>query len=485
VASLQAHGVIVERSGPTAPPQMTPLSSRFFNYLDFLAARSDRYANVMLTDLRDVVFQSDPFATPLPAEIVYAQERCRLGDSIENWTWMVQAYGETVAHNMRECLVSCAGTTFGTASGMLQYLAAMTRELSSRTTPIVGGIDQGIHNYVVHMHTRRNAWLDTTDSIVATMHFVADTSVQLSGQGVLIDDRLVPVLHQWDRNATTREYVTSAPRFRLAGLPPAAAPVAEDAVVAFYHRERDAEWLPLFLSSLRCVGFTGSVHCIGEFNPGELQLLSQHGCAAHVVAATELAQAENVAHFYLGQMLDRLAEGATRPDQVLVLDSVRAVFPRDPFLGKTIGLSAFSEGPMRLGESDYNVQRLAFFVPPDESLLANSIVSSALLRGPLDVMRAFYHKLLAEFVGRGELLNIQKAIQGAINKLCRDGGFDFPIIVHPNAAEAYFDFWPSGLGINTKQGVRVGGTVPAVVLGGFAETELLRAIRINLGLPAS
>ena len=70
-------------------------------------------------------------------------------------------------------------------------------------------------------------------------------------------------------------------------------------------------------------------------------------------------------------MLDRIASGGVaQPDQVLVLDSVRAVFPRDPFLTKTIGLSVFCEGPTRIGESDYNRDRLGLFVPLDERLAA-------------------------------------------------------------------------------------------------------------------
>ncbi len=487
VASLQAHGVIVLRAGPSGQPRMPALSSRFFSYLDFLAARSEHYANVMLTDLRDVVFQSDPFGMPLPADIVFAQERCRLGDSPVNYNWLAQGYGEAVAHNMRDCLVSCAGTTFGSTAGTLRYLVAMARELSSRMPPLGAGIDQAVHNYIVHMHPLCDAWLDTTDSLVATMHFVPDASVQFSSQGVLIDGKLVPVLHQWERNTATREYIESAPQFKLVDPPEArtVAPPGDDAVLAYYHRDRDAAWLPWFLGSLRCVGFVGDIHCIGEFNADELQTLSKFSCTVHTVAASDILRAENVAHFYIAQLLDKLAESTRRPDQVLAFDSMRAVFPRDPFLGKTIGLSVFSEGPTQLGESDYNVQRLALFTSPDPDRLQRPIVSSSLLRGTLEVMRLFYHRLLIEFVGRGELLGVRKVVQGAVNKLCHQSGLAFPIIVHPNGAEAYFDHWPSGLAIDTKQGVRIGGTVPAVIKGEQPESELLRALRIHLHLAVS
>ena len=103
----------------------------------------------------------------------------------------------------------------------------------------------------------------------------------------------------------------------------------------------------------------------------------------------------------LSQTLDRLApEGADASDQVLMLDTVRAVFPRDPFLRTTIGLSVFCEGPTRMGKSDYNRARLAYFVTPDERRLQYPTLSSALLRGSVPVVREFYRHLLAELFGR-------------------------------------------------------------------------------------
>jgi hypothetical protein len=502
VASLQAQGVIVERTGRYGQPRMTALSSRFFNYLEFLIRRGGDYANVMLTDLRDVVFQSDPFATPLPAEIVYAQERCRLGDSPVNHNWVVQGYGEAVAHGMRDCIVSCAGTTFGTTSGMLRYLLAMTHELSSRTVPITGGIDQGVHNYVVRMHPLLNAWFDPIDQIVATMHFMPQESIQCTERGVLIDGRLVPVLHQWDRNESTIEYINAAPQFQSDGLtsarprpepralptqaPVTQSPVSNDAIIAYYQRERDADWLPLFLESLRCIDFGGSVHCVGVFQQHDLDLLSRYGAIAHEVTASESVAADNVAHFCMVQVLDQMAaEHPATLDQVMTIDSTRAVFLRDPFLSKTIGLSAFCEGAMRIGESEYNMHRLQFFVSPDEGWLHHPIISSTLLRGSAEVLREFYRKLFIEFVGQAQLISIPKVIQGAINKLCYGGGLGFPVIVHPNAAEVYFDFWPSDLAVDTRHGIRIGGSVPGLVMGESLNTGLLQTIRINLGLRTS
>ncbi len=186
IARLRSHGIIVERAGPSAQPSMTVMSSRYFSYQDFLLGKGEPYANVLLTDPSTTVFQADPFAAPLPADIVYTAERRRIGDTPPVHDAVVQAYGEAVANNIRDCTVSNPDITIGTRSGMLRYLAAMTHQLAGRTTPITGAIDQGVHNYVVHMRPLRGAWLDTTDRIAAAVDALPDDAVGTEEQGVII-----------------------------------------------------------------------------------------------------------------------------------------------------------------------------------------------------------------------------------------------------------------------------------------------------------
>jgi hypothetical protein len=497
IARLRSHGIIVERAGPSAQPSMTVMSSRCFSYQDFLLGKGEPYANVLLTDPSTTVFQADPFADPRPADIVYTAERRRIGDTPPVHDAVVQAYGEAVAHNIRDCIVSNPDTTIGTRSGMLRYLAAMAHQFAGRTTPITGAIDRGVHNYVVHMHPLRGAWLDTTDRIAATVDTLPDDALGTEEQGVVIGGNPVPVLSRWDANAKAAEHIRASPRIRmnasmLGGWPaPVNAPSASepqppttDAVVAFYLRQRDASWLDGFLGSLRCVSESIAVHCVGDFDQDDQVILARYRCIAYRVPATEPELAENNAHFYLSQILDRLSsDGTVRSDQVLVIDNMRAIFPRDPFLSKTIGLSVFCEGPTRIGESDFNRARVGLFASPDQAWLRNPVVSSMVLRGPLPLVREFYRRMFIELVGRAELLKIQKMVQGLVNRLCRSGELGFPVIAHPNGAEVHFDFLECRLAVDTRYGVRVGGAVPGVVLASHRETPLMLKLRIDLNLP--
>jgi len=385
--------------------------------------------------------------------------------------------------------------TVGTTSGVLRYLAAMTRELAGRTTPITGIVDQAVHNFVASMHPLRNAWLDPHDHIAVALSSVSADLVECSAQGVLVGGASVPVLSQWEDSPQVRQHVKSTPHFQLLPAirgpwpsdaitpPPAAAERGQDAVVVFYQRQRDAAWLPLFLGSLRCVADGAAIHCVGDFDQRELAMLVQHGCTVHRVPAIEPDIAENIAHFYLSQTLERISSAAAGPlDQVLLLDSTRAMFARDPFATKTIGLSMFAEGPTRVADSPYNRDRLAFFVPPEESALQVPVVSSGIMRGRVSVVQEFYRQLFKELVGRTDLLSIHKVVQGAVNKLCHFDNLGFPVTIHPNGAEVYFDMWPSELSVDSRHGVRVGGTVPGVVLAADKDSPLMMKLRIDLGL---
>ena len=486
VARLRAFGIIVCRAASSSPPAMTAGASRYFNFLNYLAARGEDYANVLLVDPADTIFQSDPFAIPRPADIVFTQIRRRIGNSPDDNNAVVLAYGETMARNVRDFMVSNPSVTIASASGMLRYIAAMTTGISSRDTIISGAIDRGVHNCTVRMHPLANAWVDADDRFAIAIEGIADGVLAIAEQDILIDGRLVPIVTAWRSNPRIGAHVAEAPRFRLPFPPAAASPPvsSRNTVVAFFQKGRDEDWLPYFVKSLRCAAPETAVHCIGDFSQQEQDILAHGSCTSHPVPAVGRDVCDNVAHVHLNETLQVLAaDPAGPPDQVLVLDTMRAVFPRDPFATATIGLSVFCESHERIADSDYNRTRLGFYIPEGDSGLLLPVISSAALRGSLPVLRAFYQALFAELLTRQDLLSVTKVVQGALNKLCHLGRFAFPVIVHPNGAELYFDHWESGLSIDSRHGFRVGGTVPGVVLGSHLLTRAMIELRTDLGLP--
>ena len=56
------------------------------------------------------------------------------------------------------------------------------------------------------------------------------------------------------------------------------------------------------------------------------------------------------------------------------------------------------------------------------------------------------------------------------------------MIIHPNAAEVYFEISPQRLSIDDRLGVRVCGTVPAIVVKPFIRSPLTNMLRASLRL---
>jgi hypothetical protein len=167
---------------------------RFFAYLDYLSTSDASYGNVMLTDVRDVFFQADPFAFDLGGGL-----SCFLEDSAEtlgtqphNRKWLQAAFGSDVVAEMSEKPIVCAGLTIGPVELVLRYLEVMADHLLRLPRQAVG-LDQAVHNYVLHKGLVPGARLIPNGAgIVSTLGVVPEARVnELLGAAVL---------HQYDRH---------------------------------------------------------------------------------------------------------------------------------------------------------------------------------------------------------------------------------------------------------------------------------------------
>lgn len=191
--------------------------SRYFFYLAYLHAHAARYDRVLLTDVRDVVFQADPFSweSGAPLQFFLEHRGTTIGGHPGNALWMRNAYGEAALAQLARQRVSCSGVTFGSTEGMLRYLAAMTDQIAAATPRISGfdGYDQAVHNHLIHTNAFPDAeLLENGRGPVLTMHGVPTAEFRLAPDGRLLDDagRLVPVLHQYDRHPPLRERLHAA-----------------------------------------------------------------------------------------------------------------------------------------------------------------------------------------------------------------------------------------------------------------------------------
>src|SRR5882724_6830907 len=127
---------------------------RYLHALDFLETHRGLYQNILLTDVRDVIFQDDPFREPLPGEIAAFLESPRMtfGNEPLNDGWMLDNYGPEMAKKLRGKRISCCGTVAGTEAGMIDYLRAFVAEII-RLKSVAHGADTSVHN--VHIMNAR------------------------------------------------------------------------------------------------------------------------------------------------------------------------------------------------------------------------------------------------------------------------------------------------------------------------------------------
>lgn len=209
-AFLRAHRVrMVPFTGLSAMP-MSMNSARMFRYLDWLlelylnAPDAIEYGRILLTDIRDVVFQGDPFKRAPQGRVLFFLETDRtIGACPINGDWMARAYGPAVAGELAQQPVSCAGTVMGTPDGLVEYLAHMVRDIL-RVHPQhrFSGVDQAIHNHILARQLIDGAVAVRNGGVVMTVPSSDEPGMRMLADGAITnpDGSRSEVVHQYDRD---------------------------------------------------------------------------------------------------------------------------------------------------------------------------------------------------------------------------------------------------------------------------------------------
>lgn len=216
---LRDHRVrMIPFTGLAAMP-MSMNSARMFRYLDwfielFLNAPAEiDYDRVLLTDIRDVVFQGDPFARAPDGRVLFFLESDRtIGDCAINGDWMTRAYGPAVTRELAKQPVSCAGTVMGTPDGLMEYLAHMVRDIVAVPPHHrFSGVDQAIHNHILARGLIDGAVAVANCGAVMTVPSTTPTGINLQDSGVITnpDGSISELVHQYDRDPAVLAAVTA------------------------------------------------------------------------------------------------------------------------------------------------------------------------------------------------------------------------------------------------------------------------------------
>jgi hypothetical protein len=207
---------------------------RNFLYLDYLLKHGDGFTNVLITDVRDVVFQRNPFDFPVGEQIHVAMENPLIPIGACPWTsaWVRDSYGPEVLERLKQKELSCAGTVLGPVGLMKRYLRRLLDEFATMPNAHAHA-DQPAHNVLVHggalepLAKHRNF-----EGPMLTVGSEPRYRSNAEGQLVNRDGSVIAIVHQYDRHPELRRL------FARKVLPSAGSRVSLDALHRWKGRAR-------------------------------------------------------------------------------------------------------------------------------------------------------------------------------------------------------------------------------------------------------
>ena len=183
-------------------------SGRYFVYFRFLNRRKEEFSYILLSDVRDVIFQADPFRyAARPGIYCFLDPAVRLGDEPVNTRWTVNLFGDDYYDTRKGSRIFCSGTIIGDYHSMIDLLQQMCAVLIQTLPRAVGqiGDDQAAYNHLLWENRIANAiYCENSENAVMTLKNAATDSLMFDVNGAVLnqDGSPAPVLHQYDFHTT-------------------------------------------------------------------------------------------------------------------------------------------------------------------------------------------------------------------------------------------------------------------------------------------
>jgi hypothetical protein len=198
LAEQRIEAIFPHAAGDWTPQ---PVVRRFAAYADILAGRPGPGA-VLLTDVRDVVFQASPFQTPVSRlEVFVESETVAMVDHAFQIKHLRALVGRGLAQSLQDRRCICAGTIVGPAVDVLR-LCRLILWLGAIPRSAIGGgfgVDQASLAVAVGFGLI-DAKVENNYRRVATLgHQLVGIRVE-NDRIVNADGTISPVVHQYDRH---------------------------------------------------------------------------------------------------------------------------------------------------------------------------------------------------------------------------------------------------------------------------------------------
>jgi hypothetical protein len=193
-------------------------NTRYLKIQEFIAQNSNCYKNVLLSDVRDVVFQKDPFSD-LSGEFIIApeedEEKTIEMDQQFNARWLKQCYGENFYEEFKDRKIICCGTVIGSIKNITVYLEHICQEMyrfyEEKSECFYDMMDTAIH---VSMFYKKydlflNPIIKTNGDYIATIGITSREyphKIEVLNNHILVNGKMPSIVHQYDRSEPLIQY---------------------------------------------------------------------------------------------------------------------------------------------------------------------------------------------------------------------------------------------------------------------------------------
>ena len=206
-AALAAAGARTKSVALAGVPATVSYNVARYAALAACLAHRPAARRVLLTDVRDVVFQRDPFSAIGDASLhLFLEHPARtIGQCLWTSSWVRFRYGDAALPPLADRPIVCSGVVLGAAAAVRDYLALVAGELPAtlRATNYMAGYDQGVVNVLAHGGRLPAATLHPYhDTAVLHLGNTPAGGVTCDERGEVVNDAGMPVavVHQYDRH---------------------------------------------------------------------------------------------------------------------------------------------------------------------------------------------------------------------------------------------------------------------------------------------
>ncbi|MDP1625094.1 MAG: hypothetical protein Q8L64_04965 [bacterium] len=176
-------------------------SMRYILYYLYLLNCGKTYENIMVADIRDVVFQKDPFDFPIDGKLCCSieSEEWPISRSDFNGREIEVAFGKEAYEKIKDKLISNCGVTIGPSHLIKAYIEKMIELILAGDGSIL--MDQGTHNYIVWNDLVPNIRMyKNNEGPVLTLGY--EKTVRRNKDKKIIDSNgtIINIVHQYDRH---------------------------------------------------------------------------------------------------------------------------------------------------------------------------------------------------------------------------------------------------------------------------------------------